>query len=102
MASSRPRSRSRARLDEVANERPVLVERRAVRCRVLHECKRQRLPGVLELPQEVRERAEDECAKRVMELRRPNGHVSRYAPPARILSQAARSAGPGTWHLGHQ
>ena len=70
-----------ARLDEVANEWPVLVERRAVLARVLLECERQRLPGVLELPQEVRERAEDECAKRVMELWRPNGHVSPYAPP---------------------
>ena len=68
------------RLDEVAHERPVLVERRAGRAAVLLECKRKRVALVLELAQEVRERAEHEPTQRVVELRRANGHALRYAP----------------------
>ena len=90
------------RLDEVAHEWPVLVERRAVRARVLLECKRQCLPVVLELAQEVRERAEHECAKRVVELWRANGHALPYAPPAANPRSDGSLGGPGTWHLGHQ
>ena len=56
-------------LDEGADERPVLVERRAVRARVLLERDRE-VGAALELEAEVEERAEAEPAERREELRR--------------------------------
>ena len=87
VAATQPR---RARLDEVAHERPVLVERRPVAADMLLERERKRLARVVELAQEVRERAERERAKGVVELRRARGHVDRYPTerpiPARSIT----------------
>ena len=79
-----------AGFDEVADERPVLVERRPVAPTVLLEREGQRLAGVVELAQEVREGTERERAERVLELRRANGHAPQLGALRRIPVRRAR------------
>ena len=91
-----------ALLDEVADERPVLVERGPVLADVLLEGERERLACVVELAQEVGERAERERAQGVMELRRAGGHEDRYPTaahdpcPGRAGRLRARAGSPRT------
>jgi hypothetical protein len=77
---------ARASLDEVAHERPVLVQRRAVASAVLLERERQRLARVVELAKEVGKGAERERAEGVVELRRANGHALQLGAVGGILS----------------
>ena len=91
-----------AGLDEVAHERPVLVERRPCRPAVLLEREGKRVALVLELAEEIGERAEHEPPQGVVELRRANGHADGYAPAGANPRQAAPPGGPGSWQRGHQ
>ena len=91
-----------SRVDEIAHQRSVLVERRAVGASVLLERERQRLIRVVELSEEVGERAEREASQSVVELRRPYGHAPGYAPAGAIPRQIVASGGLGCWHPGHQ
>ena len=80
VAAAEPR---RALLHERAHERPVLVQRRTVALVVLDERDGQ-VGALVELAEEVRERAEHEAAQGVLELRSANGHAFGYAPVARM------------------
>ena len=72
-----PAQARRARFDEVADERPVLVQHGAAPL-VLLEGERQRLARVVELTEEIRERAEGEGTEGVVELRRARCHEDSY------------------------
>ena len=74
-----------ALLDERPDQRPILVERRAVAAIVLLEGEREALPRIVELAQEVGERAEREGAQRMVELGRPRRHGNRYRLGGRSL-----------------
>ncbi len=67
-----------ALLDERPDERPVLVERRAVTAVVLLEGEGKGLAGLVELAEEVREGAERERTQRMVELWRARRHGDRY------------------------
>src|SRR4029079_6472503 len=69
-------------LDVRPDERPVLVQGRPAALLVLDEGNRQ-VCAVLELAQEVRERAEHEAAKRMLQVGRADCHGFPYAPPRR-------------------
>src|SRR6478672_6267167 len=89
----------RASLDEVAHQRPVLVERGACLALVLLECERQGLACVVELAHEIGEPAERERAQGVMELRRAWSHDDTYSarPP---IPPPAGARGP-RWQEAH-
>ena len=93
VAPTQPR---RARLDEVPDERAVLVERGAFPADVLLEGERERLARIVELAQEIGEGAERERTKGVVQVRRAWGHENRYptgsAIPARQGSPSSRAA----------
>ena len=78
--------RRRLLLDEAADERPVLVERRAVTRRVLLERERNLSPALR------RERGEAEAAQRLVQVRCPESHT-RELRAARVCSSLAA---PGT------
>ena len=90
------RDRVRAILQEGADERPVLVERRAACGLVLLEREREVTP-VIQLVEHRRESAQAERAQRVMEVRLP-GHPFAYAPGR---CSPLFGSGPG-WQVGHQ
>ncbi len=67
-----------ALLDERSDQRPQLVQCRPAPLDVLFEGERE-LGALLELPPEDDEGSEDESAQEWVEMRRANGHASRYA-----------------------
>ena len=85
-----PAETAGAGLDEVAHERPVLVEGGPVTPAVLLEREGQRLAGVVELAEQVCERAQGERAERVVELRRANGHAPQLGATGGIPVRRAR------------
>ena len=91
VAPAQPRG---ACLDEVPNQRSVLVERRPFAADVLLERERERLARIVELAQEIGERAECEGTECVVEVRRARGHEDRY-PAGRVIP-ARPSAHPPT------
>ncbi|MEX2613208.1 MAG: hypothetical protein WD380_06505, partial [Gaiellaceae bacterium] len=67
-----------ALFDERTNERPKLVQSRALPLDMLLEGERQ-LGALLEIPPEDDEGTEDEATQQWIEMRRTHGHDFRYA-----------------------